>query len=97
MSLMWKRDLCFLFVYYLQSQPKTKNNGEKIEETRRMSVSLSVMTFNLHDDQPEESPNSWDKRKDLCLSVITSYSPIILCTQQGSLFLFLSMDESVAC
>ncbi|XP_056859450.1 uncharacterized protein LOC108842151 [Raphanus sativus] len=48
-----------------------------------MSVSLSVMTFNLHDDQPEESPNSWDKRKDLCLSVITSYSPIILCTQQG--------------
>lgn len=48
-----------------------------------MSVSLSVMTFNLHDDQPEESPNSWDKRKDLCLSVITSYSPVILCTQQG--------------
>ncbi|CAH2077415.1 unnamed protein product, partial [Thlaspi arvense] len=48
-----------------------------------MSVSLSVMTFNLHDDQPEESPNSWQKRKDLCLSVITSYSPIVLCTQQG--------------
>ncbi|XP_019463222.1 PREDICTED: uncharacterized protein LOC109362102 isoform X2 [Lupinus angustifolius] len=48
-----------------------------------MSVSLTVMTFNLHDDEPQESPNSWDKRRDLCISVITSYSPIILCTQQG--------------
>ncbi|KAJ6673395.1 DNASE I-LIKE SUPERFAMILY PROTEIN [Salix viminalis] len=48
-----------------------------------MSVSLTVMTFNLHDDQAEDSPNSWEKRKDLCISVITSYSPTILCTQQG--------------
>lgn len=48
-----------------------------------MSLSLTVMTFNLHDDQPEENPNSWHKRKDLCLSVITSFSPTILCTQQG--------------
>lgn len=48
-----------------------------------MSVSLTVMTFNLLEDQPEDSPNSWQKRRDLCLSVITSYSPNILCTQQG--------------
>ncbi|XP_042961771.1 uncharacterized protein LOC122296273 isoform X2 [Carya illinoinensis] len=48
-----------------------------------MSVSLTVMTFNLHEDQPPDSPNSWEKRRDLCLSVITSYSPLILCTQQG--------------
>ncbi|GMY35621.1 early nodulin-12a [Fagus crenata] len=48
-----------------------------------MSVSLSVMTFNLHEDQPPDSPNSWEKRRDLCISVITSYSPVILCTQQG--------------
>ncbi|KAK8496099.1 hypothetical protein V6N12_046668 [Hibiscus sabdariffa] len=48
-----------------------------------MSASLTVMTFNLHEDQPEDSPNSWEKRRDLCISVITSYSPIILCTQQG--------------
>ncbi|KAH7569216.1 hypothetical protein JRO89_XS06G0125500 [Xanthoceras sorbifolium] len=48
-----------------------------------MSVSLTVMAFNLHEDQPEDSPNSWVKRRDLCISVITSYSPIILCTQQG--------------
>lgn len=48
-----------------------------------MSVSLTVMTFNLHEDQPEDSPNSWEKRRDLCISVITSYSPMILCTQQG--------------
>ncbi|KAK2358954.1 hypothetical protein P8452_77957 [Trifolium repens] len=48
-----------------------------------MSVSLTVMTFNLHDDEPQDSPNSWEKRRDICISVITSYSPIILCTQQG--------------
>ncbi|KAK4337679.1 hypothetical protein RND71_042166 [Anisodus tanguticus] len=48
-----------------------------------MSVSLSVMTFNLLEDQLEDSPNSWEKRKDLCISVITSHSPMILCTQQG--------------
>ncbi|KAK7347601.1 hypothetical protein VNO80_22137 [Phaseolus coccineus] len=48
-----------------------------------MSVSLTVMTFNLHDDEPHDSPNSWEKRRDLCISVITNYSPIILCTQQG--------------
>ena len=54
-----------------------------------MSVSLTVMTFNLHEDQAEDSPNSWEKRKDLCISVITNYSPMILCTQQGLLLLFL--------
>ncbi|KAD3068001.1 hypothetical protein E3N88_35881 [Mikania micrantha] len=48
-----------------------------------MSVSLTVMTFNLFEDQPEDGPNCWEKRKDLCVSVITSYSPNILCTQQG--------------
>ncbi|KAK6151582.1 hypothetical protein DH2020_014217 [Rehmannia glutinosa] len=48
-----------------------------------MSVSLTVMTFNLLEDQAEDSPNSWEKRKDLCVTVITSYSPMILCTQQG--------------
>ncbi|KAG6474665.1 hypothetical protein ZIOFF_068603 [Zingiber officinale] len=49
-----------------------------------MSVSISVMTFNLHEgDLPSDSPNSWEKRKDLCVSVITNYSPTILCTQQG--------------
>lgn len=51
-----------------------------------MSVSLTVMTFNLHEDQVEDSPNSWVKRRDLCISVITSYSPLVLCTQQGISF-----------
>lgn len=47
------------------------------------------MTFNLHEDQPEDSPNSWLKRRDLCISVITSYSPLIICTQQGLAFNFI--------
>ncbi|WVZ13226.1 hypothetical protein V8G54_017756 [Vigna mungo] len=41
------------------------------------------MTFNLHDDEPHDSPNTWEKRRDLCISVVTNHSPIILCTQQG--------------
>ena len=53
-----------------------------------MSVTLTVMTFNLHDDQPPESSNSWEKRRDLCISVLTSYSPAILCTQQGRSLVF---------
>jgi mRNA deadenylase 3'-5' endonuclease subunit Ccr4 len=48
------------------------------------SLSITVMTLNLHEgEQPSESPNSWAKRRDICVSVITSYSPTILCTQQG--------------
>uniref|UniRef100_A0A452Y9A0 Endonuclease/exonuclease/phosphatase domain-containing protein n=1 Tax=Aegilops tauschii subsp. strangulata TaxID=200361 RepID=A0A452Y9A0_AEGTS len=48
------------------------------------SLSITVMTLNLHEgNQPSESPNSWEKRRDICVSVITSYSPTILCTQQG--------------
>ncbi|KAL6619980.1 hypothetical protein ACP70R_035119 [Stipagrostis hirtigluma subsp. patula] len=47
------------------------------------SLSITVMTLNLHEgEQPSESPNSWEKRRDICVSVITSYSPTILCTQQ---------------
>ncbi|GER43336.1 DNAse I-like superfamily protein [Striga asiatica] len=56
-----------------------------------MSVSLTVMTFNLLEDQPDDSPNSWEKRKNLCVTVITSYSPMILCTQQGSFLFFLCL------
>lgn len=52
-----------------------------------MSVSLTVLTFNLLEDQPEDGQNCWEKRKDLCVSVITSYSPMILCTQQGDYFI----------
>jgi len=47
------------------------------------SLSITVMTLNLHEgEQPSESSNSWEKRRDICVSVITSYSPTILCTQQ---------------
>lgn len=62
-----------------------------------MSVSLTVMTFNLHEDQPDDSPNSWEKRRDLCVSVITSYSPMILCTQQGLQICFFLVDLVCAC
>jgi hypothetical protein len=47
-------------------------------------VSITVMSLNLHEgDQARDSPNGWDRRKEICISVITNYSPTILCTQQG--------------
>lgn len=85
------KDWSFLSLFLLQQSDNVSRI--KYHVTRRfglwgnlvkMSVSLTVMTFNLLEDQLEDSPNSWDKRKDLCVSVITSYSPMILCTQQGS-------------
>ncbi|KAG8084968.1 hypothetical protein GUJ93_ZPchr0010g7520 [Zizania palustris] len=52
--------------------------------TPATSLSITVMTLNLHEgEQRSESPNSWERRRDICVSVITSYSPIIFCTQQG--------------
>ena len=55
-----------------------------------MSLSITMMTLNLHEgDQGSNSPNCWEKRRDICISVITSYSPTILCTQQGKACIFL--------
>ncbi|KAH7365703.1 hypothetical protein KP509_18G041500 [Ceratopteris richardii] len=48
-----------------------------------MSVSLTVMTFNLHRDCGEESPHSWETRRDMCLNIVAKYAPTILCTQEG--------------
>lgn len=48
-----------------------------------MSVSLTVMTLNLHGDKSADGPNSWERRKDICIAIITKYFPTILCTQEG--------------
>jgi len=63
------------------AQEKRWDGGSEEEMT---SLSITVMTLNLHEgEQPSRSPNSWEERRDICVSVITSYSPTILCTQQG--------------
>lgn len=48
-----------------------------------MSVSLTVMTFNLHRDCAEEGPHTWEARRDMCINIISKYAPTILCTQEG--------------
>eukprot|EP01018_Ginkgo_biloba_P014138 Gb_36899 [translate_table: standard] len=48
-----------------------------------MSASLTVMTLNLHRDKSADGPNTWERRRDICISIITKYSPMILCTQEG--------------
>ncbi|GLJ15866.1 hypothetical protein SUGI_0261880 [Cryptomeria japonica] len=47
------------------------------------------MSFNLHGEsaeaaaEDEDSSHSWEKRRDICIALITKYSPMILCTQQA--------------
>lgn len=53
-----------------------------------MSISVTVLSLNLGDEDEDDDDDStgpycWAKRRDLCLSVVASYSPVILCTQQG--------------
>lgn len=48
-----------------------------------MSLSLPVMTFNLHRDKPTDGPNSWEHRRDLCATLINKFAPLIVCTQEG--------------
>ena len=62
-----------------------------------MSVSLTVMTFNLHRDCREEEGDggepaaaargggghTWESRRDLCITIVSKYAPTILCTQEG--------------
>lgn len=77
--------LFFFFSFLLWLIGFRAKNEVRVQQRGKMSVSLTVMTFNLLEDLPDDSPNSWEKRKDLCVTVITSYSPMILCTQQGVL------------
>ncbi|CAI9298286.1 unnamed protein product [Lactuca saligna] len=54
-----------------------------VKTTHSSSSCAIVVLSTLINRHPDDSSNCWEKRKDLCVSVITSYSPIILCTQQG--------------
>lgn len=69
-------------------------HGKWNKELRKMSVSLTVMTFNLLEYQSEDGSNLWDQTKDLCVTVITkiSYSPMILCKLHPTRFV---LDEFV--
>jgi len=76
------------------AQEKRWDGGREEEMT---SLSITVMTLNLHEgEQPSESPNSWEKRRDICVSVITSYSPTILCTQQGRWWWYKSWEPGLS-
>lgn len=48
-----------------------------------MSISLAVMSFNLHRDSPADGSNLWEHRKSLCADVVTERAPVIVCTQEG--------------
>ena len=50
-----------------------------------MSISLTVMTFNLHRDSPTVGPSSrpWESRKSMCAELVSKHKPVILCTQEG--------------
>ncbi|KAG6410489.1 hypothetical protein SASPL_128550 [Salvia splendens] len=66
--------------YIVQFQLISKLTSISIPE-KQAAISATFPYLTVY--QAEDSPNSWDRRKDLCVTVISSYSPMILCTQQG--------------
>lgn len=46
-------------------------------------LKLTVMTFNLRMDTPDDGKNAWPYRKEHVLDVIHTYEPAILGTQEG--------------
>eukprot|EP00897_Mesotaenium_endlicherianum_P003833 jgi/Mesen1/3478/ME000195S02627 len=45
-------------------------------------LALTVMTLDLSCKAPETGENSWFERKDLCVDIVRSYKPTVLCTKR---------------
>jgi endonuclease/exonuclease/phosphatase family metal-dependent hydrolase len=57
-----------------------------LEMAAPTSLSLKVMTFNLHRDvagATDEARNAWENRKQMCADLVIKYAPTIVCTQEG--------------
>ena len=46
---------------------------------------LKIISSNIRFDNPADTINAWDERKDLLAQVINSFNPMILATQEGRL------------
>lgn len=44
---------------------------------------LSIMSFNLRYDEPEDGENQWDNRKEACVQMIKEQTPSIVGIQEG--------------
>lgn len=57
---------------------------------------ISVMTYNLRYDNPNDGENRWDNRKEFILSQINYYDPDIIGTQEGLKHQLEWLDENLA-
>ncbi|MEO9513110.1 MAG: endonuclease/exonuclease/phosphatase family protein [Flavobacteriaceae bacterium] len=48
-----------------------------------MSQTIDVLTYNIKYDNPKDSLNSWENRKDFLISQLNFYTPDVFGTQEG--------------
>ena len=56
---------------------------------------LDVLTYNIRYDNPADSINSWDKRKDFLIGQLNFYTPDIFGTQEGLLHQLEDIDNGL--
>lgn len=57
---------------------------------------LDVMSYNIRYDNPKDSLNSWEHRKDFLISQLNFYAPGIFGTQEGLIHQLKHIDEGLA-
>lgn len=56
---------------------------------------LDVMSYNIRYDNPKDSLNSWEHRKDFLISQLNFYAPGIFGTQEGLIHQLKDIDEGL--
>lgn len=60
-----------------------------------MAQSLNVLTYNIRYDNPKDSINAWDNRKEFLISQLKFYQPDIFGTQEGLLHQLKDIDHGL--
>lgn len=59
------------------------------------SQSISIMTYNIRYDNPRDSSNSWEHRKEFLLKQLNYYKPDVIGTQEGLKHQVKWLDENL--
>ncbi len=60
-----------------------------------IAQTLHVLTYNIRYDNPKDSLNAWDNRKDFLISQLNYYQPDIFGTQEGLLHQLKDIDHGL--
>lgn len=63
--------------------------------TPGIAQTLHVLTYNIRYDNPKDSLNAWDNRKDFLISQLNFYQPDIFGTQEGLLHQLNDIDHGL--